>query len=165
MKWGERTEYNDVSRFCRLLKKELEGHSVNSVLTEGRPSGGYLKDDIILCFHRFSNMKNSEKRGASVTVPENSDSGVQYIAFRLLTSLCTDVGFRYGGVHTNTSRSPYKSLDMTGSPLTFLINLGFIDSFTDNSVLDTGSEELTKEFSRTLKEIIKERKNEAYPTI
>lgn len=160
--WEKRTEHRDVSVFGKKLQKELS-KNINSecILYDGRLKKGTGENDIILSFHRDSNMKNCCSHGAKVLVQRESDKSVQYKAYRLLDSLCGNGGFRYCGVHTFTEKCPLKSIEATGSPCTFVFYLGYIDSSRDNAILDGSSDRLIKEFSKILTEIIKERENEA----
>lgn len=159
--WGERTEYGDVLIFSEKLAGVLsECENIRCRLFDGRLKKGFSEKDIVLSFHRDSNMKNSDSYGAKVLVQRDSNADIQYKAFRLLDALCVDGGFRFRGVHTFSESCPLKSIETTGSPLTFVFYLGFIDNVRDNKVLDCFSDVLIKEFAKKLTEIIKETENE-----
>ena len=155
-----RREHSDVLRFSSLLERELKKEGISAVLYEGPLGDGFNENDIILSFHRDSNMKNEESHGAYVTLPADADASVQYDAFRLMSGLCSDGGFKYRGVHTYTKKCPHKSICKTGTPFTFVFTLGFMDNDRDNDILDNKSPSLIRELAGCLKEIEKEAENE-----
>ncbi|MBR3767933.1 MAG: hypothetical protein IKL10_06815 [Clostridia bacterium] len=158
--WGKRTEHKDAVRFSEKLKRELLKYDICCEIFSGSIWNGFSNDDMILSFHRDGNMKNTEKYGASVLVPKNADAEIQYDAFRLLSALTGDMGFRNRGVHTFTEKSPFKSIEKSGSRNTFIFTLGFMDKDCDNRILDKNSDVLVKLFAYRLNKILKERENE-----
>ena len=159
--WGERTEYTDIGRFLNRLYGETEKYdSINCIMCNFPKIPEIGENDIFLSFHRSSDMKSCASSGAAVMVKSESDAAVQYKAYRLLEALCGEDGFRYRGVHTYTDLSPFKSVEKSRSPFTFLFTLGYIDNEGDNRVFDGFSHKLIKNFAYKLNEIIKETENE-----
>ncbi len=159
--WGERTEYADIGRFLNRLYGETEKYGgVNCIMSNFVKIPEIGENDIFLSFHRNSNMKNRDASGAAVMVKSESGEAVQYKAYRLLEALCGEGGFRYKGVHTFTDLSPFKSVEKSTSPFTFLFTLGYIDNEGDNRVFDGFSSKHIKNFADKLNEIIKETENE-----
>ncbi len=160
--WKNRSEHKDALAFSEKLRKELsKNESIRCVLFEGKLRDDFSENDIVLSFHRDSNMKNCCSYGAKVLVKGNSDAGVQYDGFRLLEALCSENGFRYKGVHTFSDKWHIKSIEKSVCPNVFVFFLGYIDSERDNRVLDGFSDSLIKGFAAVFYKIIKERKNEA----
>ncbi len=164
--WGERNEHSDVLKFARFLSFELERDpDINCIYHTGDCKSGYNDKDVVLILHRDSNCKNCNSYGCSITVQKNASADIQYEAYRLLGSLGGDRGFRIKGVHTNTDKTPFKRMENTGTKHTFLIKLGFIDSWTDNKIFDTDFEFLAEKLAAELKEIFKGDTNEAYTAV
>ncbi len=159
--WGERTEHEDMLKFTRMLSIELERDpDISCKVFTGDLRKKFTGYDVVLSFHRGTNIKNSEKHGAQVFVQENASADIQYEAFRLLESISSEKYFRMLGVHTATSKNIPASINHTGCERTFLFHIGFIDSQRDNRLFDSCYEELARELSERIKEVFKEEKNE-----
>ncbi len=156
-----RREYDDVLKFGRLIKKYLEAKfGISAELYSGHEPEEMTEDDLLIVLHRGSNMKNSEKYGACVTVKSNASADIQYHAYRLLMGICGKRGFRYGGVHVFTEKNPHKSFERSKPQKAFLFMIGFIDSAKDNRIFDNEDSFLAYQLSFRISEIIKESENE-----
>ena len=159
--WKGRTEYGDICAFSEELAEELKKYKdINCVMYSRENYPFVTENDVLLSFHRASAMKNCDSCGADALCKSESSAAVQYKAYRLLDSLCGENGFRFKGVHTFTRHSPLRSIEKSGSPLSFIFTLGYMDNVRDNGIFDCFSDELIKNFAYTLNEIIKENENE-----
>ncbi len=149
-----RTEHSDVLEFARLLSAALirtDGICCESYT--GNCRKGYSDSDIVIILHRGSNVGNDNTYGCDITVKSTADADTQYDAFRLLQSLGGEKGFRLKGVHVNTRKSPFRQMEETGSKNTFLIKLGYIDSYKDNKIFDSNLLHLTESLAKKINEI------------
>ena len=155
---GGRTEYGECARLIEAVRKGLEGAEV--IVTEG--TGGYTRDGLLFIFHKGTSMKNAPKRGAEIFVPENASASGQYNAYRLLSSMCGEKAFRYGGVHTLTPKSPFVRMGTLGNENAYLIKAGYIDFPRDNEIWDRECEHIATALSQEIMKIYKEKTNENY---
>lgn len=157
-----RTEHEDSLKFARMLHMNLErdkGLEVKLLKGDTRRLS-FSEEDTVIVFHRASNMKNCASYGARAFVTPSADAEIQYDAFRLLESICGDHFFRMKGVHTETKSDFRNSINSLGTDRVFLFDLGYIDSYKDNRVLDRYYELLADRMGKKLREILKERENE-----
>ena len=158
--FGGRREYEDNRTLAEAVIRELSSRLPVS-LTEGNlREHTFSGDDILLVLHRGVPDKGDKKRGAFITVGENADSAVQYDAYRLLCSITGAGGFRYGGVHTLTDKSPFRQFGAVPLKRKYLLSAGCIDSEEDNGVFCGNTEALAKSLAAVIKEICKEAENE-----
>lgn len=149
-----RTEHSDVLAFARMLSMELERYEgIKCEYYTGNCRKGYSDEDIVIILHRGSNSGNDNTYGCDITVKSTADAATQYDAFRLLQSLGGEKGFRLKKVHVNTGKSPFRQMEETGSEKTFLVKLGYIDSYKDNSIFDKNLLKLAQSLAEKINEV------------
>lgn len=154
---AERNEHSDVLRMAKFIVGRLNGREgIHAVLLTGNVKSVAEKDAFVLVLHRNFNEGNDRSYGAEIFTKKDADANAQYVAYRLLESICRTGLFRYKGVHECTSRKGFESLNLAGIENAFIITLGFIDSGRDNLIFDRCISRLCENLCEKIVEIMKE---------
>ncbi len=160
--FGGHTEYGDSRRLCFSLYEKLKALDAYADI---RLSGGKIprdikRDDLLFVFHRGTAIKQYPSKGAEIFVKESAGAKIQYEAYRLLSCLCGDGGFRYRRVRTATAKCPFGAFRRALPQRAYLIKAGFIDSEGDNEIFERGLESFAELLAGEIIKIYKENINE-----
>ncbi len=163
--FGGSTEYIQSKKLIDSLSRSMRAldPSIEIMLTEG--TDGIRKaeaDSMLFVFHKGTHLKNQIRTGAEIIVGKNASAVTQHEAYRLLTALCGDSGFRYRGVHTLTEKSPFRAFSEYAPEKAYIIKAGFIDNEADNLISDRELDRFARRLSEIIVKIYKEKKNEDY---
>lgn len=158
-----RTEHGDSLELCRALKRELllkDGTLPVEIVPDSTDFSCMSEDDMLFVFHRGTSYKSSPVSGAEIYVKEAASADIQYDAYRVLSCLCGDKGFRYRRLHTLTGKSPFLRFGAAAPRRAFLLKTGYIDSAGDNGIFDRELKYLAQSLAREIYGMYKERKYE-----